>query len=141
LEAIVTDMQTLINVLSDGWRRDRQKYHLCLGDLITALEAVPEAWPVQLDRDPEHSLGDVDSYRGYYSDLAFEVGPPRSAGEVLAQAREALGATFEGYKGGDFVMGPDTPLWLSSYGTSSGVAITAAEAVGNAVIIRTRQLD
>jgi hypothetical protein len=32
--------------------------------------------------------------------------------------RAAIGEVFEGYKGGDFQMGRNTPVWLASYGCS-----------------------
>lgn len=32
--------------------------------------------------------------------------------------RAAMGEVFEGYKGGDFQMGRNTPVWLASYGCS-----------------------
>jgi hypothetical protein len=65
------------------------------------------------------------SYRGYYSDLALDSkDEPTTAGELLAILKRALGETYGGYKGGDFVMGADTPLWMASYG-STGRAIIA----------------
>ena len=58
------------------------------------------------------------SYRGYYSDLALE-----STNEIYTVQElidlikcESLGKVFEGYKGGDFTMIPDTPVWISTYG-------------------------
>ena len=36
-----------------------------------------------------------------------------------------MGQVFIGYKGGDFVMGALTPMWISDYGTSSGTKIMA----------------
>ena len=67
--------------------------------------------------------GDLISYRGYYSDLAFEPGDRCvTVKELLERANEANGDTFTGYKGGDFVMGDDTPLWAAPYG-STGLAI------------------
>ena len=31
-----------------------------------------------------------------------------------------MGATFEGYKGGDFLMGKNTPLWVANYSYCNG---------------------
>ena len=57
------------------------------------------------------------SYRGYYSDLAFKRGEGvREAGGLLADCKAAMGEVFEGYKGGSFVMGALTPLWVAPYG-------------------------
>ena len=38
--------------------------------------------------------------------------------EILKEALLAHGKTFEGYKGGEFTMEGDTPVWYSHYGTT-----------------------
>jgi hypothetical protein len=35
----------------------------------------------------------------------------------------ALGTTYGGYKGGDFTMYDDSPLWVANYGECSGTTI------------------
>ena len=42
----------------------------------------------------------------------------------------AMGAEFEGYKGGEYIMGANTPLWISEYGEASGTRIMAVNADG-----------
>ncbi|MFC9490722.1 hypothetical protein ACFTZM_32240, partial [Streptomyces hydrogenans] len=63
-----------------------------LGELITALEAA----------DPDLVLPDgfthPHSYRGYYHELAFEPAHNATVGEMLADARSALGTTYTGWK-------------------------------------------
>lgn len=83
---------------------------MTLGDLIAFLEAVPPETVVPLGFHCPHS------YRGYYCDLAFEPAKNVTVGAMLADARSALGATFEGYKGGDYEMSADTDVWLANYG-------------------------
>ena len=110
-------MQALLNGMSAEWQKARGATQMTLGDFIDALEA--------LDGNREVAgVGEMMSYRGYYSDLAIEpeesVAPVR---EVLAKARACMGEVFSGYKGGDFLMGKTTPLWLSEYGTASGLRV------------------
>ena len=101
-------MKYAIDVMMTCLSNERTKYHLTLGELIEALENVyPESFVKFSDGG---SPGSANSYRGYYSDLAFERCAISLASDVLDEARNALGATFEGYKGGDFVMTKDTPL-------------------------------
>ena len=38
--------------------------------------------------------------------------------DMLNYAKSAMGNTFEGYKGGEYTMGEDTPCWISPYGES-----------------------
>ena len=103
--------QHLFRTLSNKWQRERSETQLTLGELISSLEAMPADALVADLRNPH-------SYRGYYSDLAFEFDPDntRTPHELLVECRAAMGATFEGYKGGDFLMGKTTPLWVASYG-------------------------
>ena len=65
----------------------------------------------------EFGFGRPMSYRGDYSQLAFE--PKRSVtiGEMLTHAKSALGKTFTGYKGGEYTMDDYTDCWLAEYGS------------------------
>jgi hypothetical protein len=104
------DMQALVDGMGQRMQRERASTQLTLGGLIAALEAMPEDAPVA-------NLHSPDSYRGYYCDLYFERGDgTRSAGALLADCRAAMGQVFTGYKGGDYVMGALTPLWIASHG-------------------------
>lgn len=90
-----------------------------LGELIAVLEAVPN----QNGLVP-WGFGDPDSYRGYYEDVAFEPADNVTIASMLASARSALGATFQGYKGGDYLMTEHTDCWISTYGEASQEMIT-----------------
>lgn len=104
------ELQAMIDGMSAQWQRERAETQMTLGSLIAALEAMPPDAPVANLRDP-------DSYRGYYSDLYFEQQEgTRPASELLADCKAAMGQVFEGYKGGDYVMGALTPLWIATYG-------------------------
>lgn len=56
------------------------------------------------------------SYRGYYDQLAFAKESHTFVGDMLSQANSALGQSFEGYKGGFFIMSSDTPCWIAEWG-------------------------
>lgn len=85
---------------------------MTLGKLIDALASIPP------DKEID-GFGDQHSYRGYYSDLAFELtGEKMPASKGLELAWACMGETFEGYKGGEYVMHRDTPIWIANYGRS-----------------------
>jgi hypothetical protein len=86
---------------------------LALGDLIARLEREDPARVLPLGFTNPHS------YRGDYMDLAFEPVCDIPIGEMLAAARSALGATFEGWKGGDYTMHDWTSCWIAEEGSSS----------------------
>lgn len=89
--------------------RERAAIQMTLGKLIERLEAMPPETMIEGICAPH-------SYRGYYSDLAFERGEKVTAAKALETCRGCMGEVFEGYKGGDFQMGRNTPVWLASYG-------------------------
>lgn len=133
------NFQDLANAISDAARDTRSDYHLTLSQLIKKLEGVSPGLSVRFSSGG--APGDADSYRGYYSDLAFE--PTErdvTVGDLLDRAKSALNATFGGYKGGNFVMGPETPLWAARYG-DCGLAIVDFQSDGTEVILRTKDTD
>ena len=83
---------------------------MSLGELIKALEAA----------DPNKTVAigfhNPMSYRGYYDQLAFEPLRDTTVGAMLKEAREALGQTFTGYKGGEYEMHDYTDVWLAYHG-------------------------
>lgn len=117
-------MQALVNGMSAAWQRERSQSQMTLGALIAALEAMPPDADVANIYDPH-------SYRGYYCDLEFERAEgTRKASDLLVECRAAMGNVFEGYKGGDYVMGARTPVWVGSYGTAAGDRLMAVRSDG-----------
>ena len=106
-------------------RATRSQYHLTLGEAISQLSSCAPDIHIAFDfngRGPRKAM----SYRGYYEDLAFDWmdddDPEDPApgvgmcGPWLSACRAALGKTFQGYKGGDYVMTAETPLWVAQRG-------------------------
>ncbi len=83
---------------------------MTLGELIEFLAARDPAIVVPVGFNRPHS------YRGFYEQLAFEPARNVTAGSMLACAREALGRTYIGYKGGEFKMEEYTDVNLAEYG-------------------------
>lgn len=116
-------IQAMINGMSAQWEKDRAETQLTLGKLIAVLETMPPDTQVA-------NLCKEHSYRGYYSDLAFETHDgTRPAADLLADCRKAMGRVYEGYKGGDFPMHANTPLWVAYYG-SCGEKLMSVSAGG-----------
>lgn len=123
----MTDLQAMMNGWSQQWQRERVKTQLTLSGLIDQLQALPPKQPVV-------GLGRARSYRGYYCDLSFEpTEATQTAGNLLATARGCMGKSFEGYKGGDYMMGETTPLWLSPWGDASGLRLVGLNTNGDIV--------
>ena len=138
------DLQTTLATLSDVMESSRRNYHLSLGQLIDVLKTSNvsdggEVFVEDIDNQKRYGLGDPDSYRGYYEDLAFDptfVELGYSVRELLSVCKDSLGKTFEGYKGGDFTMSASTSLWLCEYGTTGGsLALLSATERGGQLVL------
>lgn len=104
-------IQALIDGMSAQWQKERSETQMTLGDVI---ERLKELNPDQVIT----GMGELESYRGYYSDLAFEpINVEESASSILKRCEEAMGQVFTGYKGGEFVMGAKTPMWIAFHGS------------------------
>lgn len=110
-------IQAMVNGMGAHMQTERAKAQMTLGKLIATLEALPSDAQVPELKDPH-------SYRGYYVDLAFEPGTEAvPAAKLLTECRACMGKVFQGYKGGDYMMGEATPVWVSEYGTNSGLKL------------------
>jgi|SRR5690242_6489995 len=85
---------------------------LTLGKLIEALKLADPKKVVQ------KGFARPGSWRGVYEELAFEPAQNVTVESMLKHAEAALGATFEGYKGGEYTMNEYTPVHISEYGES-----------------------
>lgn len=122
-------LQLIIDDLNARAQRERAQAQLTLGALIARLDEEED------DSLPVRGLGMLRSYRGYYEDLAFEPSTRAvTVHDVLTEARDAMGRYFEGYKGGEYLMGEHTPLWVSAYGDASGHKLVALTREGDALV-------
>ena len=107
----INPTQALFDGMSAAWQKERATKQMTLGALIKALEGITDRGRTIV------GLGRTMSYRGYYSDLAFEPSEkPLTITQALDLAKGCMGLMFTGYKGGDFQMGEGTPIWSASYG-------------------------
>ena len=119
------DIQKIFDNEIEAKRAEEMKTskQLMLSELIMKLEAVEyKGVPVVFD-DGVWWPVDLDSWRGSYRELALSYANDEdkwSVACVLSILKAAVGETFEGYKGGDFLMGKNTPIWVADYGNSQG---------------------
>lgn len=100
--------------------------------------------------DTRYTVIYLDSWRGSYAELAFTMHEIRTGDEnvitlknLIEMLQDANGETFQGYKGGDFTMSRNTPLWIChGYGISVGnrsgdTGIVGVKHENNEIIIMT----
>ncbi len=105
---------------------------LSVQELIARLEQFDPKTSVGLRFYGATLIASVDSYRGYYDELAFDVTTDYgvsdpTVGEVLYCLKQALGKTFYGWKGGEYVMNQHTPLWIAKSGTTGSKVVGVNE--------------
>lgn len=86
----------------------------------------------------------VDSYRGFYEDIAIGWKPGNFDVEVpgfLSLIECAIGTTFTGWKGGDYVMREDTPVWVANRGECHGTALIAVHDLDYVVYLETAHVE
>jgi len=97
--------------------RDNYIPYFCLGELVDFLEG-------NSNKTLKVGFSYPHSYRGYYEQLSFEpTEKPQSVSDALVVVKRCIGLTFQGYKGGDYVMDENTECWFSFYGESGGQQI------------------
>lgn len=135
-------------------------------ELIDALAGCDQDASVYVDNRPPTALS---SYRGYYDQLAIErtgaeheateldepgegfgryqpgssevrIKQPPTVADLTAALRLAIGATFEGYKGGQFTMTGQTAVWVSEYGQCDRLQVAAVKQLpGRVELLTTEQ--
>lgn len=89
----------------------------------------------------------LGSWRGSYDELAigYELCGYDGNGDyeattvdlILKRLKEAIGKTYTGWKGGDFVMNEDTPIWVANSGSSGNTGIVGVLDLGWQVVLLT----
>ena len=119
-------VQAAFDAIMKPHRDERGRDTMSLGEIIATLrKAKPEAW-VQTYPIEDLKLTTIASWRGIYEHLAigYELGDGgMKVGPLLAECEAAVGNTFTGYKGGDYVAALDTPVWLANWGRSPSSTI------------------
>ena len=143
----MNNIKLLLEAFSSGARNSRGNYHITLKRLIITLNTVESNENSLVKVEDYHSgftLGyphKPHSYRGYYSDLAFEISDFKlTSKDFLDRCICCLDKEFEGYKGGLYKMDEDTPLWIADYG-SCGKALIKTKIDDNNVILVAKDLD
>lgn len=88
-----------------------------LGDLIKWLSSQDP------DKKVINGFGEPMSWRGDYYQLAFAPEKETTIKDMLDNALSALGNTFVGYKGGEFVMDKNSEVYIANY-SETGEPVT-----------------
>ena len=89
----------------------------------------------------------IDSWRGSYDELSLnhingeDTAKKLTGNEFHALLEQAIGATYQGYKGGEYIMSKDTPVWVDSYGKYTETAIVGVFNNGYEVVLVTGRRD
>ena len=92
---------------------------------MTLEELISELYKLPKDKVIKKGFANPHSWRGSYRELAFEPFGPVTIMSMINDANNACGATYTGYKGGEFYMSEDSNVYIDCYGgcNDDGTAI------------------
>lgn len=134
------DLQEYLEMATKASRASRMENsdQLTLGEMILKLEPIVARQGEVIEKYKEEAKVEydfgrlfpttIDSWRGSYAELALDYTEDDSKSEMkvsdfLQMLKDAVGKTFEGYKGGDFTMNKRTPVWVANYGKANNTAV------------------
>lgn len=115
---------------------------LALGNLIEKLEPIARRQKGRIEDDNEEAVVvfdfeymfpvDFESWRGSYAELAltfssrehsdYSLSAP-TVSDFLDMCKKAVGSVHTGYKGGEYRMTINTPVWVANRGNSGNTAL------------------
>lgn len=112
---------------------------MTLDEAIDALRKMPADQTIIFDFGRFVPQG-LWSYRGYYEDLAIgyaqvDYDATPKVGAILEMLEGAIGKDFEGWKGGTFTMGINTPLWVSTERGDAGSTVVLGIKEGDIEVV------
>jgi len=125
------------------------EYTLEVGELIDdLLEVIPQGdmmkylnEVVKYDFNPKAGRLELDSWRGVYSELTLDYdigGKDVTLGELLKDLETSIkGKVFRGYKGGNYRMNIDTPVWADPSGVYNQRMIIGVEDTEDCIMLKT----
>ncbi len=140
---MVNDMQVLMKAISKASRDGELRYspQVRLEKLIELLNAVDDKSKL-IKFSSGHYPESTCSYRGYYSELAIvfsEDNKEITVESFLKLLRESVNKEFIGWKGGEFVMNEETPIWAVDYEGNCGDMIIGIEDGDETITILTQE--
>lgn len=114
-----------------------------LGNLIKSLEELPQESRITiLVRGRYYNPSYLHSYRGYYDQLAlsWDGEEKKKVCELLEECKSSVGKVFTGWKGGDFMMDENTPVWISNgCGECDNLIIQDIKKDATGIVIKTME--
>ena len=134
-----------------------KSYQLSLGQLISELENLDLKYDEKEMKSICFDFGSaipttLDSYRGYYDELAIGYTltgydnndnhfGDKKADEFLKELKATIGKEFTGWKGGEYTMDENTPLWIANPGNAGGTGVVGVIDVSWQIVILTAYIE
>lgn len=152
------DFIDTVNKIVKDQRRERfnNSDQLSLGKLIEKLEEIvnnkklegKKLEEINIYYDFEYLFPlQFDSWRGSYDELCLDINmtdndllkpkDPLNILDFISLCKNTIGKEFYGYKGGDYIMDENTPIWVANYSHSGNTALIDVLDYGFEVILIT----
>ena len=152
LKKFIRNQNEMIEHVISSYKKDnketKSRYHMTIGSLIKSIRKYKKensliGIPVTLSSTGSPFLGRKQansnkrnminfagrgittphSYRGNYADLAFTPNGNWTVKDLFNSLTSIKGTEFTGWKGGEYLMDNDTPIWISNVGECWGIAV------------------
>lgn len=149
------DLQKFLDTATQKIRKANfeNSEQITIGELLALINDIPDKYgdentTVSFDFGTAYPTG-LSSWRGAYSELAINYGlggydndnadqfAHRDLADFRKELKESVGKTFQGWKGGDFAMSLDTPLWVANDGNVGNTGVVGIRNNSYEVIILT----
>lgn len=164
------DLQKIIENEVKSQRAEKLKSspQMTLGEMIAIIEPIAKNQEgiikkynheanVEFDFEYAYPTG-LSSWRGSYAELALnfsfvgygvegftkdEKFEPKEmlVSKFLELLKSALGKTYTGWKGGDFVMGKTTPIWVANDGNSGNTGVVGIINDEHTIYLQTQRVE
>lgn len=116
--------------------------NMTIGEMLAVLKRKDQDLDVMYDFVHFRPDG-CHSYRGYYEDLAlgYKAGGDMKVGQLVALLDGAMERPHYGYKGGEYSMHSDTPVWVANHNEAGGTGIVDIEDGGWCIRLITKCID
>ena len=140
LGEMINKMSVIFNYWEEKEKREDEKEPIVVFDFENAYPVGLSSWRNDYSKLAlNFSFYGYDIY-GYVKVDGFEAKPP-TISEFLKMLKRAVGKTFTGWKGGDFVMNRKTPVWVANDGNCGNTAVVGIKDDGYRVVILTQYIN
>lgn len=124
--------------------RVKETKQMTLGEFLKKLSAIKDKSKEVRFSFAYYRPTSFHSYRGIYSEIALGYTDESNiitVQELISIVKKSIGVKFPGYKGGDFRMTENTPVWIDNQSMASSTALVDVVEDRYGVYLETKHIE